>query len=142
MKTNAKKQAVSSTVSKEVKQYETARKKFIAAWEKSEKIRNTPAVREFMKMKDPKQPSPEEQRKKELIHLYDEYSMNLKKAKDKLWILAELSFAKHDVDIPIEALYGTISEIDEHVQTVQEKAAKAFEMLGIGEPKEEEEKAA
>jgi hypothetical protein len=80
-----------------------------------------------------KEPVKTEQEKKqsELIDLFDEYSENLIKAQNKLLIMSELSFAPHDCDITLDKLYGTICEIDEHVQAMSEKAARAFEIAGL-----------
>jgi hypothetical protein len=127
-------------IPKEVKQYERAREKFISAMEKADKLRNSPAVTEFMKMQETakQQPSEEDKRQKEFVRLYDEFFFNLKFVSDQLWILSELSFADHGCDIPLENLHTTIIEIDNRMNVMEEKAKRVFKLIGIG-PKEEDE---
>jgi len=138
LKKAAKKQKGNGTapLSQYVERYKEAEEKAAAYLRALLVLKNEPTVAEYLKAQEAaKQPSAEEKKQKDLLHMYDEYSMNMTKAQNKLWILSELAFAPHDCDIPLENLYHTITEIDEHVQAVEEKAARAFGLLGVGDNK-------
>jgi hypothetical protein len=128
----------SVAIPKEVKQYEQARKKFISAMEKADKLRNSPAVKKFMKMQEAvKQPSEEDKRQREFVNLHDTFFYAWKFVSDQLWILSELSFADHGCDIPLQNLHSTFNEIDKRMDVLKKNAERTFELARIGKKEAE-----
>ncbi len=127
MKTKAKKAANQKRNGQEAtKAFELARRKFITAWEKVDRLRNSPAVMRFLKMQEAteQQSSEQNERLTKRMHLSTSIDENVGFIKEQIVLFDALQTS--DFDPP--SLGFTFMEIENRLDKITKSNKEWFDL--------------